>query len=458
MMAVVPRKYKSRTTYYAVNDWQGKQVAERVGANEREARIRDRAMKKEIKAGTYRPPASVLAQNVGAYLDAWLAGRTNASADDERRAVRLYVKPRRWFTEKSVDEVEPTDTDRLLAELRAELKPNGKRRLSDKTIGNLLGVLSLVWDAAVRAKDALTNPITLPPRTLKRRATQEKEIYTPGEFAVLTSHHSIPWPIRVLNALCLYTGMREGEACGRRWRDLEDAPALHALFVRDQYDGRPLKQEDQPRMVPVHSGLAAVLRKWADEGFELYTGRPAAPDDFIVPNASRRAKKPNHTRSSYYKQFIKYAEAAGVRPRTLHATRHTFISLTQRCGANQGHIERVTHNACGEIIDRYTHLWIPLCEAVACLNLEVLPDVRPRSGSGGNSGGSESAFLPRKTRELPLKATGTHSSIPGASTLNHGIYYSFIVTNRATRPVPSGMPAHGRASTRRATGRKTALC
>jgi integrase len=415
-MAVVPRKYKSKTTFYAVNEWRGKQVAEKIGPNERQARIRDNAMKKEIKTGTYKPPSEVIAKRVGDFIEEWAAPRINAYANDERRLIRLYVEPRAWLTDRRVDEIEPTDTDRLVAELRAEKKPNGLRRLSDKTISNLLGVLTLVFDAAVRAKLTTINPITLPPNTLKRRPTTEKEIYSPGEFAVLTRHHSIPWPIRVMNALCLYTGMRMGEACGRRWRDLEEAPSLHALFVRDQYNGKPLKTEN-PRVVPVHPELAALLTVWADEGFELYTGARPTPEDFIVPNISARASSRNHTRSSYYKAFVKHAEAAGVRPRSVHATRHTFISLTQRCGAQKANVERVTHNAQGDIVDRYTHLWIPLCEAVACLNLDVLPDVRPTTKNGGDSGGARSPFLSKKSLELGTTAAETRGSIPGASTI-----------------------------------------
>jgi hypothetical protein len=36
--------------------------------------------------------------------------------------------------EKPLDEVVPSDTDRLVKELRGEKKPDGSRRLSDKTI------------------------------------------------------------------------------------------------------------------------------------------------------------------------------------------------------------------------------------------------------------------------------------------------------------------------------------
>jgi integrase len=414
-MAVVARKYKSRITFYAVNDWRGKQVAERIGPNQREAALRDRTMKKEIKAGTYQPPMSVVARTTGGYIESWLKERTNAYAPDERRMVKLYLEPREWLMEKPLDEVVPSDTDRLVKELRAEKKPDGSRRLSDKTIANVLGLMKQVFAAGIRADLCIRQPITLPPRTLKRTAAKEKEIYTPAEVVVLTRHHSIPWPIRVLNALAFFTGMREGEVCGRRWRDLEDASVLPAIVVRDQYEGRPLKTE-RPRVVPIHPELSKILTKWAEEGFELYTGRRPEPHDFIVPSTSRRRGSVNHSRSSYYKAFIKYAEVAGVRPRSLHSTRHTFITLAQRCGARKEHVERITHNARGDIVDRYTHMWSPLCEAMLCLNLEVLPDVHPASRTPGNSGGGIELFGVRNLQKPAEIPHFQRVSIPGAST------------------------------------------
>lgn len=419
-MAVLERKYTRFTTYYVVHTWNGKQVREKIGRNRRDADSRDGAMKREIDAGTYTPPASRSRDTVAGFGPFFLEPRANAYAADERRLFRLYVRPRAWLTALHLDDWTPAHTDQLLRELRGERKPDGSRRLTDKTIGNLMGLLSLMFDAAIRLGRCQLNPIVLAPNELKRKAKEEKEIYEIGEVAVLVRHHSIPWPIRVLNALCLYTGMREGEACGRRWRDLDDAcKPLAALSVHDQYNGRPLKKEDQPRMVPVHPDLFELLVAWAAEGFELYTGRPPAGDDFIVPAMSKRAKQPNWTRSMYYKAFVKHAQAAGIRPRSLHATRHSFITHAQRGGAVQADLEKVTHNAAAKMIDRYTHsVWGPVCAAVNCFTLDVLPEVHPTPRKHGNSGGSGPSFLGKKPAELTANATAAPGSIPGASTVS----------------------------------------
>jgi integrase len=403
-MAVVARKRRSGTVYGVTNDWNGKPTWELVGTSKREAEIRDRAMKREIEAGTYQPPSTKHSLTVAEYCDAWGSKRTNASAPDERRVLRLYALSRPWFAGLRLDETKPAHLDRLVRELQAETDKAGKRRLSDKTIANLVGVLRVVFGAAFRADLCIRNPVVLEPGLLQRRPAEEQETYTAAEVAVMIRHHAIPWPIRVLNALCALGGLREGEACGRRFRDLQDAPdgLLPALSVRDQYDGQKTKTR-RNRMVPIHPELAAVLTPWAEEGFELFTGRKPNPDDFIVPNRSSRAKVANHTRSSYYKAFVRSLPLAGIRPRSLHATRHTFISLCRRGGARPDVLERVTHNSSGKIIDRYTHFdWAPLCEAVLCLRLDVHRDPQLTSGNPEESGSAPSGTggqLPANTAE-----------------------------------------------------------
>jgi integrase len=422
-MAVVERKRKKLGIVYSVaHEWQGRQVTERVGTNRREAEARDRAMKREIDKGTYQPKTGGRGVTLGQACEAWAAKRTNRSAGDERRLLRLHIHTRPWLASKLLDEVRPhPDVDRLVDELRSERKPDGSRRLTDKTIANLFGVLNLVFNAAVRADLCSRNPLVLEPGTLKRQPKAEKETYSPGEVAVLIRHHAIPWPIRILNALCLLAGLREGEACGRRWCDLDgSAGPLAAMAVGTQYGGLELKTE-RPRVVPVHRLLAELLTAWRAEGFEVYTGHAPEPVDYIVPNLSSWSRTRHHTRSSYYKAFVRYAEAAGVRPRSLHATRHTFITLCRRGGARKDVLERVTHNARGDIVDRYTHFdWEPLCAAVSCLNLDAHQDLPP----GSENRGELRAAARVASRALPRVTAGTTvappGSIPGASTTGPG--------------------------------------
>lgn len=420
-MAVVPRKRKTGLVYFVVNTWQKRQVSERVGTSKREAEIRDRAMKREIKAGEYLPPTERKSLTLGEYAEYWAKHRTNRSAEDERRHVRLYLMPRRWLVEKALDEVKARDVQKWVEELKDMRKADGTVRLSHKTISNSAAVLRRIYSQALREDRCVRQPVQLAPNTLNATGV-EREPYTAAEAVIMMRHHQIAWPIRVLNAMCLLAGLRCGEACGRRWRDLDDASApLACLTVSDQYDGQPLKT-DRPRNVPVHPELASILREWAEEGFELYVGRKPKPDDFIVPSMGIRVERRGscYTKHAYYAAFAKSLKLVDIRNRSLHSTRHTFITLARRGGARADVLERVTHNARRTMIDRYTHFdWAPLCEAVACLNLDAHPTVQRRSGSLGNSSASQigvistdSAELVQNPAEPPSRSPRAQANIP----------------------------------------------
>lgn len=145
-----------------------------------------------------------------------------------------------------------------------------------------------------------------------------------------------------------------------------------------QYNDLPLKGDDgddtRPRMVPVHLCLEEILERWWTEGFELVHGRPPMLDDFIVPTRAGT----NHTKSTAYKMCQRALKAVDVPNQTLHATRHTFISVARENGARGEILERVTHSAKGQIVepigtlDDYTTFgWTSLCQAVACVDFGV---------------------------------------------------------------------------------------
>jgi len=223
-----------------------------------------------------------------------------------------------------------------------------------------------------------TDPCVLPRGVLQRKSKRTRLPYEPEHVLALTTDSRLAPDRLVWNALAFYTGMREGEVCGRRWRDWDRAARpLGCLTVATQYNDQPLKTErhrdDKPRKVPVHPELAQILKAWWSEGFELVFARRPTADDFIVPN---RDGEP-HSRSSAYKAWRRSCGIVGIDNRSLHSTRHTFITIARRQGARKDVLERITHNAHGDIVDQYTHWdWAPLCEAVSCFRCDARCDAR----------------------------------------------------------------------------------
>jgi integrase len=389
-MAVVERKLaKGRKTYGVSNEWQGKPVWEKVGSSRRQAESRDKAMKREIKAGTYVPKESAKALTVLQLAELWASSRTNASADEERGVIRRYIATVPDLANMHVGDVKHRHAIAWVEYWQSQRDSNGDRRLTDATIKTGVAVLRMVFRLAILREMCTTNPFQLPHGTLDTTVQRQREVYAISEMVVLMRHHKIPWQIRVLNALMILTGMRLGEACGRRWRDLDDSPKpLASLSVHDQYDGRPLKTENS-RMVPVHPELHRILTEWATEGFELYTGSKPTLDDFIVPVVSKWTKRKCYSQDTAYQHFVRYAQLVGVRPRTVHALRHSFITHCRRANARMDVLEKVTHNAKGTILDRYTHWdWEPVCEAVLCLKLDAHQDLQGSPQIPGKNGGS----------------------------------------------------------------------
>lgn len=417
-MAIVKRKRADGTVIYNVSLDDGR-IWEKVGPVKREAVAREKQLKRELASGEYQVTGK--ARTVLQGLQSWSATRANKHHAEDWRALELHILPRKWFVDMKLSEVRPLHVAKLLTQLRTEPGPKG-RPISDKYIGDLFSSISVMFKWAIRQELCQANPVNLQRDELNRRPQKKQEIYQPSEIRVLTRHHAVPQSIQVLWALLFFTGCREGEACGRRWRDLDIAvkprPSLH---VHDQYDGKTLKTarkgDSHARFVPLHDELVQILQAWAREGWELYVGRKPGPDDFIVPNFSSRSKRPHHTRASAYKALMRSAEAAGVKFLGVHATRHTFTTLCRHGGAEKGWLEKITHNAKGDMVDRYTQsVWEPLCTVIDCLNLDVRRDLPPTGGNPEELAAWGIDSSAPNSPKLLITADSLHGSIPGAST------------------------------------------
>ena len=363
-MAVVARKRASGTVYWVATSQRGEKYWERAGTDKREAQRLDARRKREVKAGTFTPGVGSGGSKVRTYAASWLAGRTVANADTERSLLRDYVLCRDWFASLPVRDVRPRHLIRLATELKQAPKAHrGEGTIAPKTVVLIMSAVQTMFRDAEIAELIDQNPVVLPRGTLIRKGKRREPYALEATRAVIfRAGH----PARIVaNALVLLTGMREGEACGRRWRDWDrNAEPLGALTVATQYCDDPLKT-DNPRRVPVHADLAAILDWWWRVGWELVYCRKPRESDWIVPQLG--APEVAHTKSSFYKAWRRSCVASGVTNLSLHSTRHTFISLARRGGARPDVLERVTHNARGDMIDHYTTFdWAPLCEAVAC--------------------------------------------------------------------------------------------
>ena len=354
-MAVVERKRKRGIVYYVVTSVKGVKSWEKVGSNKREAETLNRQRRREVKEGTFTPDNVTAQTTVATFAARWIDGRKNRAAENERRWLELHLLPLKWFASLPLGDVRPKHLLRVIAELRAAGK------ISEKSISLAMGVLSVMFRDAVIQDVIATSPYVVPRGSLKRSG-EKREPYTSAEaVALMTRPAEALW--LAWNHVAFYTGERLGEICGLRWGDWDDAPRpMGSLTVERQYDGLVLKTE-RPRIVPVHPELRARLLLWRDQ-WEALFGHAPRPNNLMFPSPDGTA----FSKSSVYKAWLRSCKAAEVKNRSVHSTRHTFITFARRGGADREVVELVTHNPKGTIVDRYTTRdWTELCQAVAAV-------------------------------------------------------------------------------------------
>ncbi len=371
-------------------DQHGKRRQEKIGSDKAKARRVLAQRRREVADGTYSAEFKSGSVTLASYAETWGKRRTNKTAGDDRAKLRDHIVP--VLGQRTLEDL--ADDPHCVKVLVDALKAKGT--IEDKTIRNVVGVMSSLFRDAKFEKLVHSNPCSdLPKGIVPPAVRKPKDIYEPGPLATLLTSEKVPLDRRVFYTLLALTGERHGEGAGRRWRDLDWNPKpLASLHVHSQYYDEPLKSPDgvpRPRMVPVHPELARVLREWQLSGFARYFGRPPKPDDFIVPSR-RGPSKCRTVRRSLHNLVDKDCPKAGVDSRTIHRFRDTFISLTRRGDAPKDKVKLITHgDTKGDIIDAYSNIdWDPLCRTVLCLKVDLkpaevirLPVPKVASGDGG---------------------------------------------------------------------------
>ena len=140
------------------------------------------------------------------------------------------------------------------------------QRLAPATVIKYHRVLSEVCKHAVNNDDLIKNPcdgVKLPKRTSPRPNSLDEVSYKKLAAALDLMQ---PTPVVIGATIALYTGMRQGEICGLRWRCYD--PKRREIYVEEAigkasgvtYSKEP-KTKQSRRTIPVAKPLAAALER-----------------------------------------------------------------------------------------------------------------------------------------------------------------------------------------------------
>ncbi|WP_395158922.1 tyrosine-type recombinase/integrase [Ilumatobacter sp.] len=207
----------------------------------------------------------------------------------------------------------------------------GGAPLSAKTVANAGGVLSKALRDAVRLKRLAYNVSA--DAELPARVRPEQSTWTADEatrFLAATTDDR-PFPMW---RLALSTGMRRGELCGLRWRDLDldDGRATIAstrVVAREVVTGEP-KTKAGNRVVRLDAETINVLRAWRKRTNEerLVAGAAWIDTGLVFVDALGEPPHPE----TVTRWWRKACEAAGLPVIRLHDARHTAATLMLRDG------------------------------------------------------------------------------------------------------------------------------
>jgi integrase len=360
-------------------------VRESAGDNQRAANALLAQRRREVRDDSWRPisQGGASGTTLAQYVEKWIAMREASgvrSIRNESQRLRQHVVP--VLGDKRLTDVRRQDVRALVAAFQSTPSKATGKPPAPRMVHRVYEDLRTMLAHAAEVDEIIpASPCTL--KVVRGELPKKRDadprwranaVFTRDEVEQLLSDSRIELPRRATYALMFLTGSRIGEVVGVHWKDYDPASQpLGRLVFATQHGGDELKTE-VPREVPVHPVLASVLATWKLEGFELYLGRKPKPDDYIVPRL--RTKGPNPIAFQGAKTVWRHLQEdlalLGHRPRRLHDSRRTLITLARADGARPDLLHFITHGPSASMMDLYSSPpWATLCEQISCLRISL---------------------------------------------------------------------------------------
>ncbi len=380
-----------------------------VVGQEKEAERFLKDLEEEIEAAVKLGERDEGPLTVRRYLDKWSTARRSkgvGSAKDDEARIKLHILPvvvdkttGKAFGDLTVDEVRPRHAREVADALIAKMNDG---ELAPRSVRHAFFCARTMFQHLIAIEERLTaNPLVLPRGYLPGKQDKDptwrpSAKFSHSEVERLISDERIPEDCRAIYAALFLSGARFGEIASALIGDYDrTTEPLGKLTLSKSYDfkNRRVKstKTGRAREVPVHPTLAKVLAEWLLGGWERFIGRQPKASDLQIPTG-----KPHLTHGQFrntngaLKQFHSHCKLLEIRPRRIHDSRRTFISLARDDGAQRDVIKSLTHPFdSSDAHDSYTTFaWSRCCEEVARLKIALRPSggeviTLPRAATAG---------------------------------------------------------------------------
>lgn len=314
------------------NPGTGKAIRRSVyGKTQKEVKDKKQSILEQVKNEDYKRPDKT---SVGQWLDIWLTTFCRikvkqSTLDSYEAIIRNHIKP-------AVGSIRLQDLCGVqVQKLYNDLLDAGK---SPKTVRNVAAVFHKAVSVAVKQKIIGRNPcgdVELPTVNRKQiKPLEDREI--PLFISAIEGH-----PFRNAYALCLFAGVREGEALGLSWNNVDFEKGQ--ITISQQLQKRKKKGEGYRIVDSTKSGkyrtieppaitfkyLRAERARQAENQLaagELWSN----PDNLVFTDKTGK----HLAIPSFYKAFKRIAAAIGRPDARPHDLRHTAATVAIASGAD----------------------------------------------------------------------------------------------------------------------------
>lgn len=230
-----------------------------------------------------------------------------------------------------------------------------KSGLSASTVGKAHRLLKMVLKHAVQVRDLTWNPADAVKPPKRTNPTPNSLTAESGARLAMTLQAMEATPLVVGATLSLFSGMREGEVTGLRWREVD--MDNHIIHVRESIGtgkggafSKTPKTTSSRRDVPISKQMEAVLQArraiMVDECEEAGVDPASMGNMYVLGNVVGDFYNP----TILSREWASLAKALGLvgtqgRRITYHDLRHTFATLAIASGADVKSVSSVLGHA-----------------------------------------------------------------------------------------------------------------
>jgi len=262
------------------------------------------------------------------------------------KTAETYTAPLRrikqQFSGMDAEQVSAQNIQAFLADL-------GKQGFSRRSVQMHRDILNMIFNDAIVESGLRFNPCVAVsvPRNLP---TKKREL--PKDAAIEAVKAGKDAPFGLFALVCLYTGLRRGEALALQYEDIDRAAGVIRVTKSVEFIGNNphIKQPKTAagmRTVPLLEPLADVL--------------PDEKTGLIFPREDGGLL----TKTQYRKRWVKYCEAIGHEI-TAHQLRHGYATILYEAGVQDKDAQELLgHSSISVTRDVYTHIRQSQKEATA---------------------------------------------------------------------------------------------